>query len=833
MGGATSTFSRSEGLRASPFASQVEQAAFEKIVGALPVPREDPAYNALFNTARPLTHLTQPQVEWLNHEYGTTLAQNNLQSGNFRVLVRFVLHTLPQCCRMEKMSPDELEAHSSLSSNGMSLPTPVSAPMSPGSAAAEATATKSKLDTQIHQTVNALFLVRNFIMRFVEKQDESSLLAHFNQVALPDYSAVMSPRNRSNTAAIRVAEPSAARSTGSFGASVPPPPLLRQPSTMNDDLAFRFLDALLTVLVDFAPTPRTHDLHLEVLSTLLVLLSPVAFPRDHRKDADDLSAHNPFLHMLMTSASSSGKKSFWALGVVQRLLHNYMEPLQAPAASMANNSVAVALRNADETSLIKISENVDASSEDADQFSYLTLEGLGSLASTIFRFPLSFYNYFVATDGHAYPIADRSALLLLVLMQSCRDAGSPPNPFREVLCSITNTEKAAASEEIRLSRPESADSRLKAMELPFTQLFASIGRKAPYESSHLLLYTMLYANPVMHDAAISNCDVDHVMLPLLETLYHAKSVDPTRVYMLVIVLLTYTQDPTFVRESHSKTMVQRVPWYSERYILDISLGSLMIVIFTRLIYRNITHFHDSFIHLNAFAALSNLARYAENIHVYAAQSVVGLIEMLAKMEAKFSARMEREQQQHNEELIQKRNAYVEFIRLLLGIVSSCLKPALLPRNPQLIYSLLYRAETFTKLQQHPEIAHQVNNWSVWNTLSKFQSLVESKTTPDDSLDVHTILEIIQAECVSILAASTLSTSRHVLRGTVAGTASASASAADADDDASYRYEEESDPEQFFVPYVWKLVFEQTPEFCWKVDKITLFAASRSSTQADA
>ncbi|GLE06202.1 hypothetical protein PINS_up015444 [Pythium insidiosum] len=194
MGGAASSFSRSESLRASPFASPVEQAAFEKIVGALPVPREDPAYNVLFNTSRPLTHLTQPQVEWLNHEYGATLgtscsshrrgtccvkgclahhtacrvltsttAENNLQSGNFRVLVRFVLHTLPQCCRMEKMSPDELDAHTSLSSNGMSLPTPINAPMSPTSAAAEVSATKGKLETQIHQTVNALFLVRNFV----------------------------------------------------------------------------------------------------------------------------------------------------------------------------------------------------------------------------------------------------------------------------------------------------------------------------------------------------------------------------------------------------------------------------------------------------------------------------------------------------------------------------------------------------------------------------------------------------------------------------------------------------------------------------------------------
>lgn len=200
------------------------------------------------------------------------------------------------------------------------------------------------------------------------------------------------------------------------------------------------------------------------------------------------------------------------------------------------------------------------------------------------------------------------------------------------------------------------------------------------------------------DSAIAHCDVSQLMLPLLETLYHARSVEPSRIYMLVIVLLTYTQDPNFVRDAHTKIMVNNVPWYSERYILDISLGSLMMVIFTRLIFRNITHFQDSFIHLNAFAGLSNLARYAENIHVYAAQSIVGLIEMLAKKEVKLVERMnqsisnanesmdavDEEDESEREVMLQKQSAYVEFIRLLLGIVSSCLKAKLLPRNPQLV-----------------------------------------------------------------------------------------------------------------------------------------------------
>jgi hypothetical protein len=87
------------------------------------------------------------------------------------------------------------------------------------------------------------------------------------------------------------------------------------------------------------------------------------------------------------------------------------------------------------------------------------------------------------------------------------------------------------------------------------------------------------------------------------------------------------------------------------------------------------------------------------------------------------------------------------------------------------------------------------------------------------LDVETVLGIIRAECVSLLAsASATSTAGGPASRRGAGPLSPSAE----DDEACYRYEEESDPEQFFVPYIWRIVFEQTPELSWKADKITLF-----------
>ncbi|KAL4085951.1 hypothetical protein PRIC1_014575 [Phytophthora ramorum] len=785
------------------FASAQEKAAFEKIVGETPVPRGDVAYHTVLASPKPLPQLSQAQVELLTREYGETLAQNSLRSGNFRVLLRYVIHSLPFSCRVAKMTESEL------------------AVFAPGAVGPDPVDGKPQtVDSHMLRAVNTLFLVRQFTMRFVERTDECSLLAHFNHQPTTEFAGALhaSVATTRHSLSIQMEDEYANKVSNDTLA----------PEDSSDDLAVRFLDALLTALIEFPPNDKTYDLHVEVVNTLLVLLSPVAYPRDHSKQAGDLRTHNPFLYILMAAALPDGKKSYWASGTVRRLLQNSIEQVQATGISSTSNTAVVSLRKARGMSLIALSGISDQAYEQ-EQFSYFTLEGVGSIAASIFRFPWSFIRYFTSREDTASPLADRSVLLLLVLLQSCRDSDSPvaSNPFRGALCGITDgadtDDQSAENEDPRAhlirQGDATASSSAEKLELLFTDLFGVIGRHAPYEASHLMLYTLLYSNPMMLDDAVSNADMERLLLPLLETLYHARSVEPSRLYMLVIVLLTFTQDPAFVRAAHTQLVVPNVSWYQEHYMLDVSLGSLMMVIFTRLIFRNITHFQDSFIHLNAFAALSNLARSAENLHVYAAQGIVGLIDMLAKNEAKLVTQMKRlkdTDKEENEVLARKRSAYVEFIRLLLGVVSSCLKAKLLPRNPQLIYSLLHRAGSFTALQQHSEFAGQVNNGPVWSTLARFQAVVEAKTSPDDVLDADQVLEIIRAECVSLLAASSA--------GSRTGGVSKAKASVD-DDDASYRYEEEADPEQFFVPYIWKLIQEQTPDFCWKIDKITLFVPS--------
>lgn len=84
MGAATSTHAYAkvdaQGGGGGIFATPREKAAFEKLVGKTPVPREDAAYQVVFSVPKPLTQLTQAQVEYLNVEYGTIIGKSWLNS---------------------------------------------------------------------------------------------------------------------------------------------------------------------------------------------------------------------------------------------------------------------------------------------------------------------------------------------------------------------------------------------------------------------------------------------------------------------------------------------------------------------------------------------------------------------------------------------------------------------------------------------------------------------------------------------------------------------------------------------------------------------------------
>ena len=147
---------------------------------------------------------------------------------------------------------------------------------------------------------------------------------------------------------------------------------------------------------------KTYNLHVEVVNTLLVLLSPMAYSPSHAaRTGGDIRAHNPFLHLMMVSALPDGSRSHWASGLTRRLLQNIVDQLAATGPNAMANTAVVTMRKAREMSLVTMSgtsEQIYEPDESSFVSRYFTLEGVGSIAgecasSVLFFFAITILRF--------------------------------------------------------------------------------------------------------------------------------------------------------------------------------------------------------------------------------------------------------------------------------------------------------------------------------------------------------------------------------------------------------------------------------------------------------
>ena len=136
----------------------------------------------------------------------------------------------------------------------------------------------------------------------------------------------------------------------------------------------------------------------------------------------------------------------------------------------------------------------------------------------------------------------------------------------------------------------------------------------------------------------------------------------------------------------------------------------------------------------------------------------------------------------------------EITRLLLEIVNSCLTGTSLRQNSNLIYALLQSRATFEKLHNlsfFDDLLHNVH------TLSEFfDSRLEEMRQPTMTVEeVNFFIEEVVLQIPS-----------HRLRKYP---------------ELKYNYIEVERPEEFFVPYVWSLIYNKSGIF-WNPNCIQLF-----------
>ncbi|CAN1808138.1 DYM [Linum perenne] len=533
-------------------------------------------------------------------------------------------------------------------------------------------------------------------------------------------------------------------------------------------------------LVDVSP--NTYGLHHELLNFMFVAMStqllygPTPAPSDM----------NPFIDAAMTQESSL------VTLVVHRLLLNYITRPRIPL-------------------------NVGSYPPFGEAGQPGVLQRVGSAAANLVLLP---FNYLVNSSGQGArnPLAECSLHVLLILnyYHKCNmadgsttdrsdDSGTSDSLSKSNLYFSENPYCKALENmrDIDLDRVDIEKNAHNAsvVRLPFASLFDTLGMCLTNETAALLLYTLLHGNSDFLEYVLVRTDVDTLLMPILETLYNASRTSSNHIYILLIILLILSQDSSFNASIH-KMILTSVPWYQEHLLHQTSLGSLMVVILIRTVKYNLSKLRDLYLHTTCLATLANMAPHVHRLSPYASQRLVSLFYMLSRKYNKLAERIDEkrgkggwvEENDLAQDMSAELHIYADFLRIVLEILNAILTYAL-PRNPEVVYAIMHRQEVFQPFKSHPRFNELIEN--IFMVLDYFNSRIDAQKE-DGEWSVEKVLQLIISICRSWRGEGMkMFTQLH------------------------FSYEQESHPEEFFTPYIWRLTFSQCG-FSFDPNAIILF-----------
>ncbi|XP_064261491.1 dymeclin isoform X3 [Passer domesticus] len=621
----------------------------------------------------------------------------------------------------------------------------------------------------IWQAHNALFIICCLLKVFISRMSEEELQLHFT------YEEKAGP--------------------SSYG-------------TECEDLIEELLCCLIQLIVEIPLLDITYSISLEAVTTLIVFLSCQLF---HKEILRESIIHRYLMH---------GRCLPYTSRLVKTLLYNFIRQERSPPPG-----THVFQQQTDGGGLLY----GIASGVATGLWTVFTLGGVGSKTS--------------AQLEQCSPLASQSLLLLLVLA-NLTDTPDTPNPYRQAIMSFKNTQDNTAF----------SSSNPHAFQINFNSLYTALCEQQKSDQATLLLYMLLHQNSNVRTYVLARTDIENLVLPILEILYHVEERNSHHVYMALIILLILTEDDGFNRSIH-EVILKNITWYAERVLTEISLGSLLILVVIRTIQYNMTRTRDKYLHTNCLAALANMSAQFRSLHQYAAQRIISYtcrhlrryVYVLDKLyfphshcstlQHCFSTLSDNGEEllsltcshilrsyasslfsllskKHNKVLeqatqslrgslgsndsplpdyAQDLNVIEEVIRMMLEIINSCLTNSL-HHNPNLVYALLYKRDLFEQFRTHPSFQDIMQNIDL--VISFFSSRLEQAGA---ELSVERVLEIIKQGAVAL--------PKDRLRKFP---------------ELKFKYVEEEQPEEFFIPYVWSLVYNSAVALYWNPRDIQLF-----------
>ncbi|XP_054665278.1 dymeclin isoform X5 [Grus americana] len=528
---------------------------------------------------------------------------------------------------------------------------------------------------------------------------------------------------------------------------------LQQTGTECEDLIEELLCCLIQLIVEIPLLDITYSISLEAVTTLIVFLSCQLF---HKEILRESIVHKYLMR---------GRCLPYTSRLVKTLLYNFIRQERSPPPG-----THVFQQQTDGGGLLY----GIASGVATGLWTVFTLGGVGSKPTPQLE--------------QCSPLANQSLLLLLVLA-NLTDAPDTPNPYRQAIMSFKNTQDNTAF----------SSSNPHAFQINFNSLYTALCEQQKSDQATLLLYMLLHQNGNVRTYVLARTDIENLVLPILEILYHVEERNSHHVYMALIILLILTEDDGFNRSIH-EVILKNITWYAERVLTEISLGSLLILVVIRTIQYNMTRTRDKYLHTNCLAALANMSAQFRSLHQYAAQRIISLFSLLSKKHNKV---LEQATQSLRGSLgsndsplpdyAQDLNVIEEVIRMMLEIINSCLTNSL-HHNPNLVYALLYKRDLFEQFRTHPSFQDIMQNIDL--VISFFSSRLEQAGA---ELSVERVLEIIKQGAVAL--------PKDRLRKFP---------------ELKFKYVEEEQPEEFFIPYVWSLVYNSAVALYWNPHDIQLF-----------
>ncbi|XP_026210885.1 dymeclin [Anabas testudineus] len=523
--------------------------------------------------------------------------------------------------------------------------------------------------------------------------------------------------------------------------------------TGSEDLLEELLSNLVHLIVDVPLLDITYSILFEAVTTLLVFFSYQLFHKDILRDGII------YQHIMKGRCLSLTSR------LVKTLLYNFIRQEKCPPPA-----THIFEPKAESGLLYGLASGVASG-----LWSVFTLGGAGSKAG-------------LDQEHNPLPLSNQSLLLLLVLA-NLADGPDWPNPYRQAITCFRNTQDTSS---LPMEQPHT-------FQINFNSLYTALCEQQRSDQATLLLYTLLHQNANMRTYMLSRTDMDNLVLPILEILYHVEERNSHHVYMALIILLILTEDDAFNRSIH-EVILKNISWYTERSLTEISLGSLLILVVIRTIQFNMTRTRDKYLHTNCLAALANMSAQFRCLHQYAAQRIISLFALLSKKHNKVleqATQSLRGRQADNTALpdyAQDLNVIEEVIRMMLEIINSCLCNSL-HHNPNLVYALLYKRELFEQFRTHPSFQDIMQNLDT--VIGFFSQRLEQAGS---DLSVERVQEVIM-KGAQALPKDRLKKFPEL----------------------KFKYVEEDQPEDFFIPYVWSLVFNSGVGLHWSPHGIELFS----------